>query len=291
MRASWRRPRWPWRSSRPRHGRRPPGRRTRRMTSRRRRPRRGAHEPAAGPGRTSPAARLRHPPAAPGRRRCQGGGAAGRYQREASHLPGMLSRRGRPRGRPCRSAGGGHRLCRRSSFQGRRGERADRRPDAGVAAEPIVMAMISTTLLARARRALAGHRFCGGFRGRTGGRPGRAGARGGRNPGRRRAAGGGPSGRALPPRRRLRCPARWWESTAFAVGLALGLDSPPDAILAARCDPRPDRDVVRRRSTLLMAALAVATPLARLWNGIALRVAGSWIAAMAILVLALRWAS
>jgi hypothetical protein len=36
--------------------------------------------------------------------------------------------------------------------------------------------------------------------------------------------------------------------------------------------------------------VAVVTPLTRLWNGIALRVAGSWTAAIAILVLALRWA-
>jgi hypothetical protein len=40
----------------------------------------------------------------------------------------------------------------------------------------------------------------------------------------------------------------------------------------------------------LAAAVVVATPLARLWNGIVLRVAGSWIAAISMLVLALRWA-
>jgi urease accessory protein len=79
-------------------------------------------------------------------------------------------------------------------------------------------------------------------------------------------------------------------SAVFSVGIALGLDSPPDAILL--------RDAILgligtwcAAVMLLIASLAVATPLARLWNGIALRVAGSWIAAMAILVLALRWVS
>jgi urease accessory protein len=79
-------------------------------------------------------------------------------------------------------------------------------------------------------------------------------------------------------------------STAFVVGAALGLDSPPDAILL--------RDAILGLvgtwcggMTLLVVAFAVATLLARLWNGVALRVAGSWLAATAILVLALRWAS
>jgi hypothetical protein len=39
----------------------------------------------------------------------------------------------------------------------------------------------------------------------------------------------------------------------------------------------------------IMVALSAAV--APIWNGIALRVAGSWIAAIALLVLALRWAS
>ncbi len=79
-------------------------------------------------------------------------------------------------------------------------------------------------------------------------------------------------------------------STASIVGLALGLDSPPDAILL--------REALFgllgtwcAGAALLAAALAVARPLARLWNGVALRVAGSWLAATVILVLALRWAS
>jgi urease accessory protein len=74
------------------------------------------------------------------------------------------------------------------------------------------------------------------------------------------------------------------------VGLALGLDSPPDAILLRQallglvgtwC----------AGVTLMTATVAAATSLSRLWNGIALRVAGSWTAATAILVLALRWTS
>jgi hypothetical protein len=57
-------------------------------------------------------------------------------------------------------------------------------------------------------------------------------------------------------------------SITFVVGLALGLDSPSDAISL--------RDAVRglvgtwwAGATLLAAAIATATPLARLWNGIA----------------------
>jgi urease accessory protein len=80
------------------------------------------------------------------------------------------------------------------------------------------------------------------------------------------------------------------ESAACIVGYGLGLDSPPDAILL--------RDAILSLAgtwcagmMLLVAALAAATPLARLGNGIALRVAGSWIAATAILVLALRLAA
>jgi urease accessory protein len=85
-------------------------------------------------------------------------------------------------------------------------------------------------------------------------------------------------------------PRRVVESAAFVVGYGLGLDSPPDAILL--------RDAILSLVgtwcagvTLLAAVFAAATPLARPANGIALRVAGSWIAATAILVLGLRWAA
>jgi hypothetical protein len=75
---------------------------------------------------------------------------------------------------------------------------------------------------------------------------------------------------------------------AVVVGCAVGLDSPPDAISL--------REAVW---TLIgtgcgsVAALALMTGAAALirragW-AIALRVAGSWLAAIAVLVLALRW--
>lgn len=77
---------------------------------------------------------------------------------------------------------------------------------------------------------------------------------------------------------------------ALAVGVAFGLDSPPQTISL--------RDAVLMLIGTAcggVAALAVtafaACWAARLWHGIALRVAGSWIAAIAILVLALRWAA
>jgi hypothetical protein len=77
---------------------------------------------------------------------------------------------------------------------------------------------------------------------------------------------------------------------ALVSGVALGLDSPPDAI-------RLDDAVAALIGTACggIAALTLivllAFPLACLWRGIALRVAGSWIAAIAILALALRWAA
>jgi hypothetical protein len=83
-----------------------------------------------------------------------------------------------------------------------------------------------------------------------------------------------------------------WLTTpaALVFGTALGLDSPPESIL------------LREAVAMLIgtacggiAALAViafsASAIARLGRGIAVRVIGSWIAAIAILVLALRWAA
>jgi urease accessory protein len=77
---------------------------------------------------------------------------------------------------------------------------------------------------------------------------------------------------------------------ALVSGAAVGLDSPPD--------------VISLREAVLMligtacggiAALAAiggaTSALFGLWHGIVTRVAGSWIAAIAILVLALRWAA
>jgi urease accessory protein len=75
---------------------------------------------------------------------------------------------------------------------------------------------------------------------------------------------------------------------ALAAGAAFGLDSPPETISL--------RDAVLMLvgtacgGVMALAAMAFATcAVARLWHGIALRVAGSWIAAIGILVLALRW--
>jgi hypothetical protein len=75
---------------------------------------------------------------------------------------------------------------------------------------------------------------------------------------------------------------------ALASGVALGLDSPPDAI-------RLGDAMAMLTGTAFggVAALAVMTPaaavIARWRDGIALRVAGSWIAAIAVMALAVRW--
>jgi hypothetical protein len=88
----------------------------------------------------------------------------------------------------------------------------------------------------------------------------------------------------------LGVPAVLAAPAALASGVALGLDSPPDAI-------RLDEAVAALIGTACggVAALVLigltAVALARLWRGVVLRVAGSWIAAIAILVLALRWAA
>jgi urease accessory protein len=75
---------------------------------------------------------------------------------------------------------------------------------------------------------------------------------------------------------------------ALVSGVAFGLDSPPETISL--------RDAVlilvgtACGGVAALAAMAFAArAVVRLWHGIALRVAGSWIAAIAILVLALRW--
>jgi hypothetical protein len=75
---------------------------------------------------------------------------------------------------------------------------------------------------------------------------------------------------------------------ALLSGMALGLDSPPDAI-------RLGEAVAMLIGTACggVAALVLMTPavsaIARWRHGIALRVAGSWIAAIAIMALAVRW--
>ncbi len=85
-------------------------------------------------------------------------------------------------------------------------------------------------------------------------------------------------------------PASLAATLTFVIGLGIGLDSPPDAIAI--------RDAVVgligtacAGVALFAAASAAVALLARPWQGIPVRVAGSWIAAIAILVLALRWAA
>jgi hypothetical protein len=75
---------------------------------------------------------------------------------------------------------------------------------------------------------------------------------------------------------------------ALVSGVALGLDSPPDVI-------RLDDAVAALIGTACgavaaLALMALAASAIGCWrDGIALRVAGSWIAAIAILALAVRW--
>lgn len=73
-------------------------------------------------------------------------------------------------------------------------------------------------------------------------------------------------------------------------GIALGLDSPPDAIKLGEAVASLIGIACGGGAALALLALA-ATVIACWGHGIALRVAGSWIAAMAILALAVRWAA
>jgi urease accessory protein len=88
----------------------------------------------------------------------------------------------------------------------------------------------------------------------------------------------------------LRLPPGLLALLAFAAGLASGLDSPPDAISLQEA-------VLSLIGTACagIAALAIMVGVSAALAGVVLRiaprVAGSWIAAIAILVLALRWAS
>jgi urease accessory protein len=88
----------------------------------------------------------------------------------------------------------------------------------------------------------------------------------------------------------LRLPTGLAELLSFIVGLATGLDSPPEAILLREA-------ILGLVGTAcggiaaMAAMVTLSAVLGRIWQGIGLRVAGSWTAAIAILVLALRWAS
>jgi urease accessory protein len=87
----------------------------------------------------------------------------------------------------------------------------------------------------------------------------------------------------------LRLPSGLLAPLAFAVGLGGGLDSPPDAISLREAILGLIGTACAGIAALAIM-VAVSAVLAGVWQGIALRVAGSWIAAIAILVLALRWA-
>jgi urease accessory protein len=76
---------------------------------------------------------------------------------------------------------------------------------------------------------------------------------------------------------------------ALIVGSAVGLDSPPETISMREAVLMLTGTFCGGIAALVFLAAAAAA-LARPWQAIALRIAGSWIAAIAILVLALRWA-
>ncbi len=77
---------------------------------------------------------------------------------------------------------------------------------------------------------------------------------------------------------------------ALIAGIASGLDSPPDAIRLSEAVASLIGTACGGVAALSLLALA-ATATTRWRHGIALRVAGSWIAATAILALAVRWAA
>jgi len=76
---------------------------------------------------------------------------------------------------------------------------------------------------------------------------------------------------------------------AFAVGAALGLDSPPETVFLGEAVATLIGTACGAVAALTLVTMFAAA-LARPWQGIVLRVAGSWIAAIAALVLALRFA-
>jgi urease accessory protein len=83
-------------------------------------------------------------------------------------------------------------------------------------------------------------------------------------------------------------PASLAVPVALVSGGALGLDSPPDSIFLDEAVAMLIGTACGGAAALTMIAF-VASKMACVWKGILLRVAGSWIAAIAILVLALRW--
>ena len=76
---------------------------------------------------------------------------------------------------------------------------------------------------------------------------------------------------------------------AFAAGFALPLNAPPHEITIGSAMPR--KQAWRSAAMAIVAlVMAIAMLARRPWQRIGVRIAGSWIAASAILVLALRLA-
>jgi hydrogenase/urease accessory protein HupE len=79
------------------------------------------------------------------------------------------------------------------------------------------------------------------------------------------------------------------DAFAFAAGVALALNSPPQAITIARAVATQIGTDVAAVAALSVIAV-IASKVWRGWQHIAVRVVGSWVAASAILILALRLA-
>lgn len=85
-------------------------------------------------------------------------------------------------------------------------------------------------------------------------------------------------------------PARVGMPVSFVFGFCMGLDSPPQTILLHEAALMLVGTACG--GIVVLAAFALtACAVGRLWQGIVVRVAGSWVAAIAILVLAQRWAA
>jgi hypothetical protein len=83
-------------------------------------------------------------------------------------------------------------------------------------------------------------------------------------------------------------PASLAMPVALVSGLALGLDSPPQSIFLSEAVATLIGTACGGVGALAMIAFA-ASAIAHWHQGLVLRVAGSWVAAIAILVLAVRW--
>jgi hypothetical protein len=88
----------------------------------------------------------------------------------------------------------------------------------------------------------------------------------------------------------VRAPVALAAPIALASGAALGLDSPPEVIRLGEAVAMLIGTACGGIATLAVIALLAFTIAGR-WRDIVLRVAGSWITAIAILALAVRWAT